>query len=692
MSSRRRVDVYKHQEGVAQKNAEHSTLLTSLNTSNDLTNTKLDNLSGAVNNNLGDAQVKLQTYVYAHSSAEGLARPLKCDTSGRLECSVDALEVTAETINLNTDTLETLIGTTNTKIQTDLDFAGQPNAIGDGSDMKRVMNYGHDSSGGAQRPLKIDADGHLQVDCLSSAIPTGAATETTLAAAEVHLGNIETAAQLIDDTVTVQSAAHPSKAFAVGGRYYVDNTFRDIRVDNIGKVIIDTPTGSDLDTRLATIGTNTTGLAGCVAGSELQVDVVSMPTTTISGTVTANLSATDNAVLDAIAVDGDNIQTKLDTLESSLTSMEGKQDDQETTLNAIQTAVELIDNCISGSEAQVDVVGSLPAGSNTIGKVNVGTFDSAITVNAGTNLNTSALATQSTLADAEAHLGNIETAVQLIDNAISGSEMQVDVVASLPAGTNAIGKLAANSGVDIGDVDVTSISAGTNRIGMVGVKGNEAADGSGTERHLLCDSAGHLQVDVLSAPSSAVTNAGTFAVQVDGSALTSLQLIDDVVKTEDAAHSNGDKGVHMLAVRKDTQTIMSSNDADYTSLQVNGTNALRVHNNKVYTSETSYISGQTVSGSGTHTGGAVTNDANISYYMVEHNFSGSDVSFEVLESIDNSNFFATGQSFNQAGDPTSGLTGINSMEIRSPFFKIKFTNGNGSSRDVTLSYVAIVTA
>ena len=28
---------------------------------------------------------------------------------------------------------------------------------------------------------------------------------------------------------------------------------------------------------------------------------------------------------------------------------------------------------------------------------------------------------------------------------------------ALPAGTNAIGKLAANSGVDIGDVDVTSI-------------------------------------------------------------------------------------------------------------------------------------------------------------------------------------------------------------------------------------------
>lgn len=39
----------------------------------------------------------------------------------------------------------------------------------------------------------------------------------------------------------------------------------------------------------------------------------------------------------------------------------------------------------------------------------------------------------------------------------------------LNAGTNAIGKLAANSGVDIGDVDVTSISAGTNKIGDVDI-------------------------------------------------------------------------------------------------------------------------------------------------------------------------------------------------------------------------------
>lgn len=40
------------------------------------------------------------------------------------------------------------------------------------------------------------------------------------------------------------------------------------------------------------------------------------------------------------------------------------------------------------------------------------------------------------------------TALQLIDNAISGSEMQVDVVAALPAGTNLLGSVSAKQATD----------------------------------------------------------------------------------------------------------------------------------------------------------------------------------------------------------------------------------------------------
>jgi hypothetical protein len=98
----------------------------------------------------------------------------------------------------------------------------------------------------------------------------------------------------------------------------------------------------------------------------------------VSGTVTANA--------------GTDLNTSALALEATATS--------------IKTAVETIDNAISGNEMQVDIVTSaLPSGA----------------------------ATESTLAD-------IKTSVETLDNAISGSEMQVDIVSgtvTANAGTGA---------------------------------------------------------------------------------------------------------------------------------------------------------------------------------------------------------------------------------------------------------------
>jgi hypothetical protein len=61
---------------------------------------------------------------------------------------------------------------------------------------------------------------------------------------------------------------------------------------------------------------------------------------------------------------------------------EAKQDTQITSLAAIKTAVELIDNAVSGNELQVDVVAALPAGDNNIGNVDIVTLPA---IPAGTN-------------------------------------------------------------------------------------------------------------------------------------------------------------------------------------------------------------------------------------------------------------------------------------------------------------------
>lgn len=65
-------------------------------------------------------------------------------------------------------------------------------------------------------------------------------------------------------------------------------------------------------------------------------------------------------------------------------------------------------------------------------------------------------------------LANDSTGVVSVDD--NGGSLTVDVGTALPAGTNAIGKLAANSGVDIGDVDVTSQPARAATTDNIGAK------------------------------------------------------------------------------------------------------------------------------------------------------------------------------------------------------------------------------
>ena len=171
--------------------------------------------------------------------------------------------------------------------------------------------------------------------------------------------------------------------------------------------------------------------------------------------------------------DGGQLDTIIDTLETTLTAIETDQAAIEVLLtgidadtNAIKTAVEILDDWDDSNYANVNInlagsdaptgggaesgalrvtlandstgVISIDDGGNTI------TVDGTVTANLGT--------TDNGVLDA------IAASLALLDNSISsGSELQVDVVAALPAGTNAIGKLAENSGVDIGDVTVTNI-------------------------------------------------------------------------------------------------------------------------------------------------------------------------------------------------------------------------------------------
>ncbi len=198
----------------------------------------------------------------------------------------------------------------------------------------------------------------------------------------------------------------------------------EIQADIVSSAL---PTGAATAAKQPALGTAGTAAAdvvtvqGITSMTPLLVNG-SGATQPVSGTVTANLSATDNAVLDAI-----------------------------------QAAVEILDNIVSGAEAQVDIV-TVPAplsttgggteaaalrvtlASDSTGVVSIDDNGGSVTVDGTVTANLSA--TDNAVLDA------IQAAVEVIDNAISGAEMQVDVVAPLPAGTN-----------NIGDVDVLTVPA-----------------------------------------------------------------------------------------------------------------------------------------------------------------------------------------------------------------------------------------
>jgi hypothetical protein len=208
-----------------------------------------------------------------------------------------------------------------------------------------------------------------------------------------------------------------------------------------------------LEALLTSVKTAVEIIDNIVAGSEAQVDVLTMPTVTVQATdldIRNLSSATDSvtAVLDAGAVnigDVDVVSVPADPFGAnadaaatagSTGSIQAKLRLVTSQLDAIKTAVETLDNTVGGSELQVDVVGALPAGNNNIGDVDIAS------IAAGDN-----------------NIGNVDVVSLPALAAGTANIGDVDVLTlpALPAGNN-----------NIGDVDVASLPASTNTLEVVG--------------------------------------------------------------------------------------------------------------------------------------------------------------------------------------------------------------------------------
>lgn len=197
-------------------------------------------------------------------------------------------------------------------------------------------------------------------------------------------------------------------------------------------------------------------LIGGDATNGLDVDVTRVQgSVTVAQSTAANLLAqVSNAGTFAVQVDGAAL-TALQLIDDAVHA-----DDAAFTLGTSKGVVMM---GFAGAQS-VDANDAAALACDTDGALHIADGGNSITVDNGGTFAVQAAQTGSWTVDLgatdNAVLDSIQTAVELIDNAISGSEMQVDVVASLPAGTN-----------NIGDVDILSIAAGSNLVGDVGIQG-----------------------------------------------------------------------------------------------------------------------------------------------------------------------------------------------------------------------------
>lgn len=139
------------------------------------------------------------------------------------------------------------------------------------------------------------------------------------------------------------------------------------------------------------------------------------------------LITSTNTKLDTVNTNLGTIDGRVDDLETLITSTNTKLDTVNTNLGDIKTADQLIDDIVYTDDTSTHSTGSSKG---------------------------ALIMAAATPTDASVSANDIGAVAMTTDR-----KLHVSVQDALPAGTNAIGKLASNDGVDIGDVDVISLPA-----------------------------------------------------------------------------------------------------------------------------------------------------------------------------------------------------------------------------------------
>ena len=444
----------------------------------------------------------------------------------------------------------------------------------------------------------------------SITLPTGAATSANQTTIIGHIDGIE-------GLLTGISANTPA---LVGGKVPVDVGSITISNLTLGNVTIDNKANnpvpiSDAGGSLTVDGS--VGVTGNVTvqdgGNSLTVDGAvsitgALPTgsntigaVTISGTpsVTATISGTPSVAISGALPTGANTIGAVTISGTPNVTLTGTSNVSVTSLPALPTGSNVIGSVnvngtpsvsISGTPA-VSISGALPTGSNTIGAVTIsGTPSVSVSGALPTGANTiGAVSITGALPTGANTIGAVTiSGTPSVNATISGTPSvsisgtpNVSITSAIPTGSNTIGNVGITAvtpgtgATNLGKAEDAAHASGDVGVMTLAVRNdamNSLVNANGDYAPLMVNQDGHLVIYNYDISASV-----SLLDAIQGRSVTIDNNIDSLTKSEDAAHSSGDKGIMSLAVRKDTAGSFANADGDYVPLQVDANGSLRVN-------------------------------------------------------------------------------------------------------------------
>ena len=466
----------------------------------------------------------------------GKYKELLVDASGRLECSVNEIELTAETINLNTDTLESLQTAMSAKL-TDID-----NSVIASTNVVSKLNLIETTNNANEVLLTACSAKLTDIDT------TSAATATILRPYLIE-GNV--------DTANIKSGIDSISACCAGS---------EVQVDIVGGGF----GGAITNAHLTELGT-------AINSAKVDVNIASgnisgFSTSALQGTANTELTAIKNALqsLDDIVQAED---ASHGTAHKGVMSLAVRQDTQadfggdgdycpmsidangdlrvkiddasKTHLSEIESAVETIEACVGSNKVNVNISSG-----------NISGFATETTLgNAEAHLGT----IDTNIANAEAHLGNIDTGVDVLEACVGSNKVNVNISSGNISGF-ATETTLGNAEAHLGTID-TNIANAEAHLGNID---------TGVDVLEACVGSNKVNVNISSG------NISGFATETTlGNAEAHLGTIDTNIANAEAHLGNIDTGVDVLEAcvgsNKVNVNISSGNISGFATSTLQGT-------------------------------------------------------------------------------------------------------------------------